>query len=113
MWFCVVIYPEEVLPYQEGIASYTWLHVTFAFLIVITVLYSAIAISLKRQNRALADSAPSLQQHALKKRRQAFQIAVVIAESFLHFCFSSNVGLFYVPFQWNVLQVLGLVFALY
>ena len=45
MWVCVVIYPEEVLPNQEAITTYTWLHVTFAFLIVIAVLYSAIAIS--------------------------------------------------------------------
>jgi len=85
MRFCVVIYPEEVFPNQEAIAAYTWLHVTFvsiAPLFVITVLYSAIAISLKRQNRALSDSAPSLQRHSLKKRRQAIQMAVVIVVFF-------------------------------
>ena len=78
--FCIVAYPEKVFPNQEAIAAYIWLHVTFlsiAPLFVITVLYSAIAISLKRQNRALSDSAPNVQRHSLKNRRQAIQMAVV------------------------------------
>ena len=83
--FCVAIYKGPVFPNQEAIAAYTWLLVIFASiapLFVITVLYSAIAITLKRQNKALANTAPSLQRHALKKRRQATQMAVVIVVLF-------------------------------
>ena len=49
---------------------------------MITVLYSAIAIALKRQNRALTDSAHSLQRNSPRKRRQAIQMAVVIVVMF-------------------------------
>ena len=83
--FCVVIYRGPVFPNQEAIASFSWLHLTFASIIplfVITVLYSVIAIALKRQNKALANTAPSRQRHALKKRRQATQMAVAIVVLF-------------------------------
>ena len=45
---------------------------------VITVLYTAIAIALKRRNRTLSDTAQSLQRHSAKKRRQAIRMAVII-----------------------------------
>ena len=83
--FCVVTFKRPVFPNQEFIAAYHWLHVIFASiapLFVITVLYSAIAIALTRQNKVLAKTAPSLQRHALKKRRQATQMAVVIVVLF-------------------------------
>jgi len=85
MRVCVVTYPEEIFPNQKAIDAYTWFNVTFvsiAPLFVITALYSAIAVSLKRQNRALSDSAPNLQRNSLKKRRQAIQMAVVIVVFF-------------------------------
>ena len=51
-------------------------------LVVITVLYAAIAIALKRQNGALNDTAQNLQRHSEKKRRQAIRMAVIIVVLF-------------------------------
>ena len=51
-------------------------------LVVITVLYTTIAIALKRQNRALRDSAKNLQRHSEKKRRQAVRMSVTIVALF-------------------------------
>ena len=62
-----------------------------------TILYSSIAISLKKQNKAVTDTLPTVpEQRYLKKRRQATQMAVVILVLFyicvipytvLHFLF--------------------------
>lgn len=74
-----------VFPNQEAIAAHTGHHGTFVSIVplfLITVLYSWIAVTLKRQNEALAESAPSLQRHLLKKRRKAIQMAVVIVVLF-------------------------------
>jgi len=64
---------------------------------VTTILYSSIAISLKKQNKAVTDTLPTVpEQRYLKKRRQATQMAVVILVLFyicvipytvLHFLF--------------------------
>ena len=98
--FCVMIYRRSVFPNQKAIATYTWLHVTFASIVplfVMTVLYSAIAIALKRQNRALTDSAPSLQRHSLKKRRKAIQMVVVIVALF-YICAIPQTFVYFVSF---------------
>jgi len=84
--FCVVIYKAgPVFPNQEAIAAHIWLHATFvsiAPLFVITVLYSIIAISLKRQIKVLKDTTASLQRHSLRKRKQAIQMTVAIVVLF-------------------------------
>ncbi|KAL9962174.1 hypothetical protein ACROYT_G031254 [Oculina patagonica] len=70
---------------QEAIAAYGWLRTTFfaiAPFFLITILYTAIAIALKRQNKALAGTALNVQQQSLKKRRQAIQMSVVIVVLF-------------------------------
>ena len=46
--------------------------------VIMNVVYTAIAIALKRQNRALNDNAQNLQRHSEKKRRQAIRMAVII-----------------------------------
>ena len=86
--FCVVRYKAgTVFPNQEAVAAYTWLHVTSVSitpLIVVTVLYFVMAVSLKIQNKAFMtrDTNISLQQHSLKKRGQAIQMAVAIVVLF-------------------------------
>ncbi|XP_078353549.1 QRFP-like peptide receptor [Oculina patagonica] len=75
----------SVFTNQEAISAYFWLQLIFFFfapLLLIIILYTAIAFSLKRQNKALADAAPNVQRHSLKKRRQAIQMAVVIVVLF-------------------------------
>ena len=51
-------------------------------LVVISVLYTAIAFALKRQNRTLSDNAQTLQRHSERKRRQAIRLAAVIVALF-------------------------------
>ena len=79
---------ESIFPRKEGRAVYKWLHITFRFLaplFVITVLYTAIVISLKRRSKALINAAQYDHTHSVKKRRQATQMAVVILVLF-YFC---------------------------
>lgn len=62
--YCLIIYPEDVFPNQEAITAYTWLQATLvpiAPLFLTTVLYSAIAIALARQNIE-----PSWTQHIVR-----------------------------------------------
>jgi len=73
--FRVVMYRGPVFPNQEAIAAHTGHHGTFVSIVplfLITVLYSWIAVTLKRQNEALAESAPSLQRHLLKKTKKSY-----------------------------------------
>ena len=51
-------------------------------LVVLTVLYTAIAIALKRQNRALSDTTQNLQRHSERKRRRAIRMAVTTVALF-------------------------------
>ena len=71
----------SVLTGNKAITAYIWLHITLYFfvpLFFISVLYIAMAISIKKQSKALLDTTPNVQRHsALKKRRQAIQMAVV------------------------------------
>ncbi|XP_078353904.1 QRFP-like peptide receptor [Oculina patagonica] len=82
---CTFVNRKSIVSNQEAGTGYNWLYLTFQFiapLFLITILYTAIAISLKRQSKALADTAPNVQRHSLKKRRQAIQMAVVIVVLF-------------------------------
>ena len=69
--------------------------------VVITVLYTAIAITLKRQNRALTDNAQNLQRHSEKKRRQAIRMAVIIVALFYICVIPSTVLLYFAPY-WSL-----------
>ncbi|XP_020612190.1 tachykinin-like peptides receptor 86C [Orbicella faveolata] len=69
-------------------------------LVVITVLYTAIAIALRRQNRALTDNAQNLQRHSEKKRRQAIRMAVIIVALF-YICVIPSTLLYFAPY-WNL-----------
>ncbi|XP_078353544.1 neuromedin-U receptor 2-like [Oculina patagonica] len=83
--FCFNPNRELIFTTQETISAYFWLRVilfNIAPLFLISFLYSAMAVSLKRQNKALADTAPNVQRYSLKKRRQAIQMAAVIVVLF-------------------------------
>jgi len=75
--YCGSVNIKSISPSKEGGTVYNWLHVTIrslAPLVVISVLYTAIAISLKRRSSALMNE----RQHSVKKRKQATQMAVAI-----------------------------------
>ena len=80
--FCRLVNKQSIFPNTEAGEGYFWFHVTIRFIapsFLATILYSAIAISLKRQNKTLTDTLPTAsEQRYLKKRRQATQMAVVI-----------------------------------
>ena len=82
--FCFLVSKQSISFLNPGaiVGPYYWLHLTiqfFAPLFLITVLYAAIAITLKRRKKSLADSLPNEpEQRYLKKRRQATQMAIVI-----------------------------------
>ena len=69
-------------------------------LVVITVLYTAIAIALKRQNRTLSDTAQNLQRYSARKRRQAIRMAVIIVVLF-YICVIPSTFLYFVAY-WSL-----------
>jgi len=79
--FCSLV-KQPVFSNKGDFQGYDWLHVTICFLAplsLITVLYSAITITLKRGKNTLADNAPNVPgQRYLKKRRQATRMAAVV-----------------------------------
>ena len=79
--YCSPVKLRSIFPSKEAGEVYYWLHVTIRFLtplFVVTVLYTAIVISLKRRSKALMNVAQCERQHSVKKRRQATQMAVAI-----------------------------------
>lgn len=81
MTACVGTNMESFLFDKETNVTYLWLQFSLfiiAPLVVMTVLYTAIAVSLKMQRKALADTPSNAQQHATKKRGQAIKMAVAI-----------------------------------
>ncbi|XP_078382433.1 G-protein coupled receptor 83-like [Oculina patagonica] len=83
--YCFQSNTEWLFTNQKANAAYDWLRTTFfaiAPLFLITILYTAVAIALKMQNKALVDTAPNVQQESLKKRRQAIQMSAVIVVLF-------------------------------
>ena len=80
--FCASVSKKTTFLNKGSFEAYNWLHLTiriFAPLFLITILYTAIAITLKRRRKALANTLPNVpEQRYLKKRRQATQMAIVI-----------------------------------
>ena len=96
--FCSAV--RSVFTSHDANSVYLWLQLTFFFfspLFITSVLYTATVIALKRQNEALADSAPNVQRLSLKKRRRAIQMLVVIVVLF-YFCVIPYSSLFFAPY---------------
>ena len=94
--YCSQVDLKSIFPNKEG---YHLLHLTiryFAPLFLITVLYTAIAITLKNGKKALGDAPSKIRgQCYLKKRRQATQMAVVILVLF-YICVIPHTSLHFV-----------------
>ena len=69
-------------------------------LVVITVLYTAIVIALKRKNRTLSDTAQNLQSQSEKKRKQAIRMVVIIVVLF-YICVIPSTLLYFVAY-WSL-----------
>ena len=74
-------YSESFFSDQKANTTYVWLQLTFLYvgpLFFITILYTAIAVALKRKNNALVNTAPDVKRNPMRNRRQAMRMAVVI-----------------------------------
>ena len=89
--FCEEITSKSVIASQEAGVAYWWLQTTihiFAPLSLLTLLYTAIAVALKRQSKALANAGPNIQRTIFKKRKRAIQLSVVTMVMF-YLCVSA------------------------
>ena len=111
---------ESFLSNNNAYGTYLWLQFCLFIivpLVVITVLYTAIAITLTMRKKALAGLASNAQRHATKKRRQAIKITVAILVLF-YLCITPLTLVYFIP-NWRpscpIQRVLYLVtsFSLY
>ena len=85
---------------QKTNATYIWLQFSLfiiAPLVVITVLYTAIAITLKIQRKALAGTPSNAQRHATKKRGQAIKMTFAILLLF-YLCVTPHTLTYFIPY---------------
>ncbi|KAJ7386563.1 Galanin receptor type 1 [Desmophyllum pertusum] len=78
--FCDTVNTQSIFISQEAFVAYFWLQFAFFFiapLSLITVLYTATAVALKRQSKALENACTAVQRHSFKKRKQAIAMVVV------------------------------------
>ena len=98
--FCVESNMKSyLLNKNSAIVAYIWFQFALlivAPLVVTTVLYTAIAITLKMQKRALAGTPPNAQRHAMKKRKQAIKMAVAIMVLF-YLCVTPQTLIYFIP----------------
>lgn len=93
-------YSESMFSDQEANVTYAWLQLTFLYigpLFFITILYSAIAVALKRKNNALANTAPDVKRNPMRNRRQAMLMAVVIVVLY-YVCVTPHTLLHFLPY---------------
>ena len=79
--YCSAVNKELIFPNQKAISVYFWLKIVFfqiAAIFLMTVLYTAITVALKKQNKAFADAASNVHRHSFEKRRRAIKMSVVI-----------------------------------
>ena len=84
---------------NSAAAAYIWFLfalLIIAPLVVTTILYTAIAITLQMQKKALAGTPPNAQRHATKKRRQAMKMAVAIVVLF-YLCVIPHTLIYFIP----------------
>ena len=83
---------------NSAIVAYNWFQfalLIIAPLVVTTVLYTAMAITLKMQR--IAGTSPNAQRHAMKKRRKAIKMAVAIVV-FFYLCVIPHTLLYLIPY---------------
>ena len=117
---CAETNMESFLSNNNAYGTYLWLQFCLFIIVpfvVITVLYTAIAITLNLHKKALAGNPSNAQRHATKKRRQAIKMAVAIMVLF-YLCIIPLTLIYFIP-NWRpscaIQRVLYLVtsFSLY
>ena len=85
---------------NSATVAYIWFQfvlLIIAPLVVTTILYTAITITLQMQKKALAGTPPNAQRNAMKKRRQAIKMAVAIVMLF-YLCVIPHTLLYFIPY---------------
>lgn len=96
--FCTPVNTMSVFPNEKALITYFLLHLAFniiAPLILVSLLYTAIAITLKRRRKALIHVAANMQRHSLRKQKRAVQMCFVITTAF-YVCVVPQALLYYV-----------------
>ena len=96
---CAETNVESFLSNKKANITYIWLQFSLFIsspLVVITVLYTAIAITLKLQKKALVNPCKA-QRHVTKKRRQAIKMTVAILV-FYYICVFPNTLVYFFPY---------------
>ena len=92
--------PQKTQKVNEAY-KFIWVQVTLlilAPLLVITILYTVIAVNLRIQKKALAGTQPpNVQRHTMKKRRQAIKMAVAILILF-YLCVIPHIFLYFIHY---------------
>ena len=91
---------ESFLFNKKANMTYIWLQFSLfnsSPFVVITILYTAIAITLKRQKKALVGIPSKAKRHVTKKRRQAIKMAVAILVLFYP-CVIPNTLIYIIPY---------------
>ena len=97
---CAETSSESFFSSQKANPTYVWFQYSLLIigpLVVITFLYTVIAISLKMQQKALSGTPSNAQRNALKKRRQAVKMAVTILVLF-YLCVIPHTLLYFIPY---------------
>ena len=117
---CAETNMESFLSNNNAYGTYLWLQFCLFIIVpfvVITVLYTTIAITLNKHKKALVGNPSNAQRHATKKRRQAIKMTVAIMALF-YLCIIPLTLVYFIP-NWRpscaIQRVLYLVmsFSLY
>ena len=96
--FCTPVNTMSVFPNEKAVIAYFLLQLAFniiAPLILTSLLYTAIAIALKRRRKALIQVTPNMQRRSLRKQKRAVQMCFVIMITF-YICVVPQALLYYV-----------------
>ena len=97
---CAETNMESFLFDKKANVAFLWLQFSLfiiAPLVVITILYIAIAITLKLQKKALSGTPSNAQRHATEKRRQAIKMSVAILVLF-YLCVIPSTLVYFLPY---------------
>ena len=97
---CVETNMESFLFDKKANVTYLWLQFSLfiiAPLVVITVLYNVIAVTLQMKRKALEGTPSNAKRHATKKRRQAIKMSVAILVLF-YLCDIPHTLVYFIPY---------------
>ena len=111
--YCAPVNRKSVFPNQKADSVYFWLVLTLCTIVplsLMTFLYTAIAVALKRQSKALVHMASNLQKHSLRKQKRAVQMCFAIMIAY-YICALPH-GFLYFVYYWSTSCVFRKTFSI-